>query len=145
MGGGDELRSILVVSHGSLAKGVCEAANMIYGELENVHYLCLEKDMGIETYKQNLEKLIEKISDSDEIIVLADLRGGSPFTKAVTLLSEKGLLSKSKVITGLNLPMLLSVLFINNDITEIEVGEIMNSAKEGISLFEVDTQENDEL
>lgn len=139
------LRSILIVSHGTLAKGVYEAATMIYGELDNVYYLCLEKDMGIETFKQNLEKLIEKISESDEIIVMADLKGGSPYTKALTLLSEKGLLSKSKVISGLNLPMILSVLFINNKITEKEVEEIINSAKGGIGLFEVDTQDNDEL
>jgi len=139
------MRSILLVSHGTLAKGVYEATSMIYGELDNTYYLCLEKNMGIETFKQNLEKLIEKISDSDEIIVLADLRGGSPYTKAVTLLSEKGLLSKSKVISGLNLPMILSVLFINNEITEKEVEEIMSSAKEGISRFEVDTQDNEEL
>lgn len=139
------MRSILLVSHGTLAKGVFEAANMIYGELENVQYLCLDKNTDIESFKVRLNELIEGIKDSKEIIVLADLKGGSPYTATVTLLSEKALLAKSKVISGLNLPLILSVLFISNDIGQTEVKDIIDSGREGIEEFEVENNNDEDL
>ena len=139
------MRSVLLVSHGTMAKGVFEATNMIFGELKDVLYLCLEKDMDIESFKLKLDGLIDSIKNSTEIIVFADLKGGSPYTAALTLLSEKGLLSKSKVISGLNLPMLLSILFIEGEIAQEDVESIMNSGKEGITQFELEIDDNESL
>jgi mannose/fructose-specific phosphotransferase system component IIA len=128
-----------------MAKGVYEAANMIFGELEDVHYLCLEKDMDIESFKLKLNGLMDNIQNSNEIIVFADLKGGSPYTAALTLLSERGLLSKSKVISGLNLPMLLSILFIEGEVLQEDVESIIFSAKEGITQFELEIDDDESL
>ncbi|MBU3106004.1 PTS sugar transporter subunit IIA [Clostridium gasigenes] len=137
------MKSIIIVSHGTIAKGIYQATNMIYGDINNVNYLCLEQTMGIDFFRQKLDQLIESVKDSDQIVVLADLKGGSPYTSAVTLLSEKGLLQKSKIIAGLNLPMILSVLFIENEIGDKEIKEIINEAKEGIIEFEIPVEENE--
>lgn len=141
------MKSIIIVSHGTIAKGIYQATNMIYGDINNVNYLCLEQTMGIDFFRQKLDQLIESVKDADQIVVLADLKGGSPYTSAVTLLSEKGLLQKSKIIAGLNLPMILSVLFIENEIGDKEIKEIINEAKEGIIEFEIPVEgnENDDL
>ncbi|MFD3155963.1 PTS sugar transporter subunit IIA [Haloimpatiens sp. FM7330] len=139
------MKNIIIVSHGTMAKGVFEAASMIYGNLENTNYVCLEKNMGIQSFKEKLNGLIEKIKDSEQIIVLADLKGGSPFTTTTTLLSEKNLLGKSKIISGLNLPMLLSLLFIENEISDKEVEEIIEASKDGIGKFQLEDDENDDL
>lgn len=138
------MKKILIVSHGTLAKGNYEAAKMIYGEAIDIIYLCLEENMGIENYKKKLTDIIRDISDSDQIIVLADIKGGSPYNSVVSILSEKGLLKKSKILTGLNLPMLLSVLFIENEITDSEIFDIIATAKEGIINFRIDVEEEDE-
>ncbi|MBU3089603.1 PTS sugar transporter subunit IIA [Clostridium gasigenes] len=137
------MKSIIIVSHGTIAKGIYQATNMIYGDINNVNYLCLEQTMGIDFFRQKLDQLIESVKDADQIVVLADLKGGSPYTSAVTLLSEKGLLQKSKIIAGLNLPMILSVLFIENEIGDKEIKEIINEAKEGIIEFEIPVEENE--
>lgn len=138
------MKKILIVSHGTLAKGNYEAAKMIYGELTNIIYLCLEENMGIENYKKKLTDIIQDISDSDQIIVLADIKGGSPYNSAVSILSEKGLLKKSKILTGLNLIMLLSVLVIENEITDKEIIDIIAAAKEGIVNFEIEDKDQEE-
>jgi O-antigen chain-terminating methyltransferase len=62
--------------------------------------------------------LLDNIKNSDEIVLLADLKGGSPYTSAATLLSEKGMLEKSVIISGLNLPLILTVLFEKNKLEE---------------------------
>lgn len=138
------MKKILIVSHGTLAKGNYEAAKMIYGELTNITYLCLEENMGIENYKKKLTDIIQDISDSDQIIVLADIKGGSPYNSAVSILSEKGLLKKSKILTGLNLIMLLSVLVVENEITDKEIIDIIAAAKEGIVNFEIEDKDQEE-
>ncbi len=139
------MKKIIIVSHGTIAKGIYEAATMIYGELKEVEYLCLEKDMGIDTFKEKLEKTIEEVMEYKQIIVIADLKGGSPYTTTVSLLSDKGLLEKSKIISGLNLPMILSLLFMEGEISEDNLQEVINQSKDGISKFQIDQNENDEL
>lgn len=139
------MKNIILVSHGTMAKGVYQAVNMIYGDLKNVKFLCLEENMGIDLFRKNLDKLMDGVKDSDEIIVLADLKGGSPYTSALTLLSEKGLIGKSKIVSGLNLPMILSALFFDDELGDDGVDEIMKSAKEGIIKFEMEESENEDL
>lgn len=139
------MRKIFLVSHGTLAKGVFEAANMIYGDLKDVCYLGLEENMGIELFKEKLNELINNSKDCNEIIVLADLKGGSPYTSAVTLLSQKELLNKSKVISGLNLPMLLTTLFMENELSEDDVEELIKAARDGIGKFEIEDEEDSDL
>ncbi|MBZ9685459.1 hypothetical protein G9F72_003715 [Clostridium estertheticum] len=138
------MKKILIVSHGTLAKGNYEAAKMFFGELTNVIYLCLEENMGIEDYKKKLTDVIQDISGSEQIVVLSDIKGGSPYNSVVSILSEKGLLKKSKILTGLNLIMLISVLMIENEITEKEVIDIIATAREGIINFKIEDKGQDE-
>lgn len=137
------MRSILIVSHGTMAKGIFESASMIFGELNNVHYICLENGMGIEKFSFLLNKLLDKISGSNEIVVLADLKGGSPYNTTVSLLSEKVLLDKSVVFSGMNLPMLLSILFMKEQLNTERKIEIINSSKDGIESFEIKVEDEE--
>lgn len=137
------MRSILIVSHGTMAKGIFESASMIFGELNNVHYICLENGMGIEKFSFLLNKLLDKISGSNEIVVLADLKGGSPYNTTVSLLSEKALLDKSVVFSGMNLPMLLSILFMKEQLNTERKIEIINSSKDGIESFEIKVEDEE--
>lgn len=137
------MRSILIVSHGSMAKGIFESASMIYGEITNVQYLCLENGKGIEAFSEALDKVLEGISSSDEIVILADLKGGSPYNTTVSKLSEKGVLEKSTVFSGMNLPMLLSLLFISETINEEVKIQILEEGKAGIGTLQLVLEENE--
>lgn len=139
------MRNIVLVSHGTLAEGVYRAAKMIYGDLKNVDYLCLEENMDIESFRQKLSILLDNIKNSDEIVLLADLKGGSPYTSAATLLSEKGMLEKSVIISGLNLPLILTVLFEKNKLEEKALSRVINEARTGIMKFELENDDQDEL
>ena len=138
------MRSILIVSHGSMARGIYESASMIYGKLTNVKYLCLEGGNGIELFSKSLDVLLDDINSSDEIVILADLKGGSPYNTAISKLSEKGLLEKSVVFSGMNLPMLLSLLFISEPINEEIKRQILEDGKAGIDTLQL-TLEEDEI
>jgi mannose/fructose-specific phosphotransferase system component IIA len=55
-----------------------------------------------------------------------------------------GLLSKSRIISGLNLPMLLSILFIEGDTSKEDIESIITFGKEGITQFELKENDDDE-
>lgn len=139
------LRQILLVSHGGLAEGIYEAASIIAGDLSNVSCLCVEKDAGIRAFKQNFKSKIDEIKDVDEIVVLADLRGGSPYNNAVSILSESGLLHKSKVFSGLNLPLFVAVYYEENTMDVVAMEAAVNAGREGVGFFQIEENNNEEL
>ena len=76
---------ILVVSHGGLAEGAVRAARMIAGRLEQLHCLCLDEDSGIAEFRERLSEKLSQLSDAGQLVVLADIQGGSPFTQTVEI------------------------------------------------------------
>jgi len=139
------MKYILLISHATLAKGVYEAAQMIYGGLSHVDYICLEQGMGIEDFKKKLGEKIDAICTFEEIIVLADLMGGSPYNTSVSLLVEKELSDKVKIISGLNLPLLLITLFEQEKFEDEPLEKIIQTARDGINLFKIEADDEEEL
>ena len=70
----------------------------------------------------------------DQILVLVDLAGGSPFKTAVTLKSEFPD-REIEVISGLNMPMLTSVLLEEKETMEEYVQGAMEMGAVGIRQF----------
>lgn len=68
----------------------------------------MEDGMGADIFAQRFEKVISSIKKEDEIILLADIIGGSPLTNALDILSQKGMLEKTTAFGGMNLPMALT-------------------------------------
>ncbi len=118
---------VLVVSHGTLAKGFNDAVKMILGS--EINYLGLDDD-GVEIFHKRLKEKIEAIkNENKKVLILADLFGGSPFNKA---LYEAGNDSDVKVISGINLSMLIeAIMSEESNIDDIALN-IVESTKDSI-------------
>lgn len=138
------MKKLLIVSHGTLAEGIIESAKVILGDFVSAESCCLKVGMGIEEFEKNISEIVKVYKATDEIIVLADLKGGSPYRATISALSEKDLINNSFILTGVNLPMVISVLM-KDEITKEDINEIMYQAKEGIDIFELETDDNDDL
>lgn len=78
-------------------------------------------------------------------IVLADLKGGTPFNQAELILSRLGLKNKAKVIAGVNLPLILELLFKDIDINNIdELREVVESNRLNIDCMDLYSQNNED-
>lgn len=132
------MKKLLIVSHGSLAKGLVSSLKVILGDSVDVNFCCLEEGMGIEKFRELLEPIIDNISEANQIIVLADLMGGSPYNATLDILRNKEILDKSIVISGVNLPLALNLLLAEGEISKEEVENISSYAKDSINIFEVD-------
>lgn len=122
---------ILITGHGEFATGSLSAVHLIAGASEQVRAVAFLEGMTPEDLKDNMRKAFAEMG-TEEILVLADLAGGTPFRSATELqmeLTDK----KIRVMAGTNLPAMIAASF-SKDFMGVDdlAAEVAQSAKEGI-------------
>lgn len=141
------MRYLILVSHGTFAPGLHNALGMMAGsDREDIRSTSLLDGMDVDTFRANFAELVGDITPEDEIILTADIIGGSPLTTALDVLTEKGLLGKTLAIGGMNLPLVLIAAFADADtpLDELEA-EITGEAKDQIKRFALGGDEDDDI
>ncbi len=95
---------IVLVSHGGVAQSMLDSAVMVLGPQRNVACAMLAPDMGPDDFRERLQAAVDGLEESDEVLFLVDLWGGTPFNKVSELVGER---EGWVAVTGLNLPMLI--------------------------------------
>lgn len=129
------MTGIIVASHGDLAKGILMSAEMIVGKQENVAACCLLPSEGPEDIKNKIITAIDQFDSCDEILFLVDLWGGTPFNQITTLVEGN---ENYRVITGLNLPMLIEACMARSSYEHVDElkKHVLETGKEGIASLE---------
>lgn len=141
------MRYLILVSHGTFAPGLHNALGMMAGsDREDIRSTSLLDGMDVDTFRTNFAELVGDITPEDEIILTADIIGGSPLTTALDVLTEKGLLGKTLAIGGMNLPLVLTAAFADADtpLDELEA-ELTGEAKDQIKRFALGGDEDDDI
>lgn len=141
------MRYLILVSHGTFAPGLHNAFGMMAGsDREDIRSTSLLDGMDVDTFRANFAELVQDITPEDEIILTADIIGGSPLTTALDVLTEKGLLGKTLAIGGMNLPLVLTAAFADADtpLDELEA-ELTGEAKDQIKRFALGGDEDDDI
>ena len=141
------MRYLILVSHGTFAPGLYNALGMMAGsDREDIRSTSLLDGMDVDTFRANFTELVGDITAEDEIILTADIIGGSPLTTALDVLTEKGLLGKTLAIGGMNLPLVLTAAFADADtsLEELEQ-ELTGEAKDQIKRFDLGGDEDDDI
>lgn len=139
------MKYIILVSHGTFAPGLHNAAGMMLGQRSDICSTSLMDGMDTDTYRKNVAELLVDISADDEVLLFADIIGGSPLSIAMEVLTQKGLLKKTVAVGGMNLPMILNAAFADNELSIKEIAEeAIAEAKEQIKpfVFEPDDEED---
>lgn len=98
------LISILMISHGAFSQGLLESYQMIAGENDRLDALSLD-NKGIADFKERLTVTVQDKITQGKLLILCDLKGGTPFNEAYNLYLHYP--DKIKVIAGMNLPMVI--------------------------------------
>lgn len=141
------MRYLILVSHGTFAPGLHNALGMMAGsDREDIRSTSLLDGMDVDTFRANFTELVGDITAEDEIILTADIIGGSPLTTALDVLTEKGLLGKTLAISGMNLPLVLTAAFADAEtpLDELEQ-ELTGEAKDQIKRFDLGGDEDDDI
>jgi len=95
---------IIIASHGEFADGIKQSGSMIFGNQEKVESVVFMPSEGPEDLQRKLREAVEKL-ETEEILFLVDLWGGSPFNQANILFEEDP--DHRAIVAGLSLPMLI--------------------------------------
>lgn len=136
-----------MVSHGTFAPGLHNALGMMAGAgREDILSTSLLDGMDVDTFRENFTELVKGITAEDEILLFADIIGGSPLTNAVSVLEEKGLLPHTVAMGGMSLPLVLGAAFADADTPLAQTAEeIMADARDQIKVFDLGGDTEDDI
>ncbi|MBG9983541.1 PTS mannose transporter subunit IIAB [Aerococcaceae bacterium DSM 111022] len=100
--------NIILASHGELAAGLLQSAEMIFGEQQNIKFVTFMPSEGPDDLQANLTTAVESFGPGAEILFLVDLWGGSPFNQANIIHENNS--ENTAIVSGMNLPILLEAL-----------------------------------
>ncbi|MCB2357441.1 mannose/fructose/sorbose PTS transporter subunit IIA [Clostridium estertheticum] len=125
---------IILASHGEFAKGILQSGAMIFGEQENVQAVTLMPSEGPDDLKAKMKDAIASFDNQDQVLILVDLWGGTPFNQANSLFEEHK--DKWAIVAGMNLPMVIEAYASRSSMESAQeiAAYILKSAKEGVKV-----------
>lgn len=97
------MTGLIIATHGDLAASALEAAELLVGEQEQVETIGFRPGNSLELLLERFTQAIKRLEDCEEILVLTDIKGGSP-CNAATVMKAKN--PKLRVVAGLSIPLL---------------------------------------
>ena len=125
--------SILVISHGDLAKELVKSAFMQTHKRGLVEAVSIYEDTLLREVSAKIREKICKMQELGDVVVLTDTKIGTPFNIIVKLMREKQLYH----MTGMNLDLLVELIISSEEerLTEDICKEAIETARE--NLFDV--------
>lgn len=97
---------VLVISHGPLAEALLTAVQSIVGRIEKVYGISISPSDNQKGLKEKIQKKVKEVNDGDGVLILTDMLGGTPTNLSLLHLDQDNV----EIVTGVNLPMLLTLL-----------------------------------
>ena len=99
--------ALLLITHEHIANNLLNTAHDILNQkIENLASVEAPMNTPVEEIKETALNKLSLMNIDEGILILTDLIGSTPFNIAAQLNSEQ---SSSKLVSGLNLPMLLKL------------------------------------
>lgn len=133
--------TLILMSHGNFAYEIMESAKMILGEIKGYYTVCMSADDGFEGTSRKLQKCLDEINENEDIIILADLYGGTPFN--IGNIFAKKSKHNIKLIAGMNLAMILEYFSSDEQDMYKLLNDIINTGKEAILEPSLDDEDDD--
>lgn len=140
------MKYVVMVSHGEFAPGLHSAVKMMTGDREDVLSTSLKDGMGADEFASNFAELIKNFKADDQVILLADILSGSPFTNALNVLDQKGLLQNTLVIAGMNMPLAITAVLMKDNFDNVQdlKDTLLSEGRTGLTDFTVASDDDDE-
>ena len=111
---------ILIISHGRLAEALISTVQSLVGDLKGVRGVSIWPNETKENIKDRIRKSMEEVDDGNGVVILTDILGGTPTNLTLSYLQEETV----EVVTGVNMPMLLTISSYRDGRSLREVGKL---------------------
>lgn len=135
------MTGIMVAGHGNFASGITSMLELVVGKPEAYGYIDFLQGESQESLEEEFKEKLKGLESCEKIVILTDIAGGSPFKTAVTCAVSD---SRLNVIAGVNVPMLVDIIFgrVNSRDDEALLVNAMEAGKQQIIRFHRDMMEN---
>ena len=123
---------ILIVTHGELAAGFKDAAEVIFGDVKGVTTIGLHSGESVEVFGEKIYKTLADYDENESILILADLLSASPYNQSVLSVNKlaENRAENIRLIAGVNLPMVLEG--INQQLLKSDLEDVVKELKKYI-------------
>ena len=108
--------AVVITTHGHAAKALLATAEMIIGAQDNVRCVDFVPGENGEVLAGKIRAAAAELDTSQGLLLLVDLWGGTPFNASSGIAHDD---ANCEVITGVNVPMLVSVLMEREDVNDL--------------------------
>ena len=121
---------ILIAGHGGFPSGVLSAVNLVAGNPGNVAAVDFVEGMSTDDLKAKMRAALDGM-EQEEILVLTDLAGGTPFRTASEIKVEYTT-KRMRVVAGANMPAVVEAAFSSGDMDLDELtADVIQTGTEG--------------
>ena len=121
------MNQLILASHGGLAEGARDTLSMVLGDVQNVHVVSLKRD-DKDPITKEVEALIDSFDPADTVYVCTDMLGSSVNNSMVELMGKR---SDITVISGMNMPLVLSLVTATEPAQGAELAKLIRDARRG--------------
>ena len=122
---------LLIISHCDLGKELLNAAELILGSIEAADAISITQTTESEELLKTISGKIKALDCGQGVLILTDMFGGTPSNLSLSFLEEE----RVEVLTGVNLPMVISLAQDRDRLTLVQLGEKAQKAgKRSIAL-----------
>lgn len=126
----------IIVTHGNLAEELVKTAKTIFGEFNGCYAVSNSKKSPQALVKE-LEDIVESQNSEHEVMVLIDFWGGSC---CYACLDVKQRYKNMRLITGVNLPMLLAFLYKRDTMSVEELtNEMISRGRDSVRILNLES------
>jgi len=105
------MAGIIIVAHTPLASALLEFVEHIYGQVpEHIFAVNVPPHEDSKITLNKLQELVDTLHSENEVLVITDIMGATPSNVASRLMNKSNHGRDIQVLTGVNLPMLLSAV-----------------------------------
>ena len=138
------MTGMIVTGHGSFATGITSGLKLLAGEPKQYEAVDFLPEDSAETLAEKLQEAAARLADCGELIIYADLTGGSPFNVSGRMKMEAS--KPIEVIGGANLPMILDGYLARESAGDVQAlaQSALDSGKGAIVRFQISENGDDD-
>ena len=126
------MKGIVITSHGPMAQDILDTSKLFFGEQEQMKACCLSAEDNPDDFVDVLKQAIAEVDTGDGVVVFCDMLFGSPCNCMARILGEDMESDRIKVVTGVNLAMILQILAVREN-ADVSTEELLKSGNDGIA------------
>ena len=115
---------VLIVSHGGFAEALILSLQLLVGKQQKIRGISIWPKDREKEIKDRIRQEIAKVNDGDGVVILTDVLGGTATNLSLSFLEDQ----KVEMVTGVNIPMLLTLSSYRKRKSLREIGKLVKTS-----------------